>query len=54
MTSSKITKGKVLLIYTLKPMKKDMNLPFHGISPNILDSYVPVSQVFIKLLKPKQ
>ena len=51
MISSKITKGKVLLICT---MKKDMNLPFHDISPNILDNYVPVSQVFIKLLKPKQ
>lgn len=51
MTSSKITKAKVLLICT---MKKDMNLSFHDISPNILDIYVPVSQVFIKLLKPKQ
>lgn len=51
MTSSKITKGKVLLICT---MEKDMNLPFHDISPNIFNSYVPVSQVFIKLLKPKQ
>lgn len=51
MTSTKITEGKVLLICTTK---KDMNLPFHDISPNILDSYLPVSQVFIKLLKPKQ